>query len=340
VHRDLKPENLFVSELESARPFVRILDFGIAKVLDSSHVSTDLKGTPLYMAPEQVRGRRVSPQTDVWALGLIAYYLLTGKVYWLGAYGENPNLLGVLEEIGRASRTVPSLRLREQGIEAEVPPAFDEWLLRCLEADSARRFGSAGQAVEALGPALGESFRAGAKAGRAPMISGHSVTDLASASPTSGTEKSLAPVQSAPALPVKRSRTLIYVGAATAGLIGLAIAVGSSRGPSEEETAADSVTKAPDEVALGTPSVPAPIVAPEVEPPSAPATASSPSASSAAEPSSIQPPAPTPSPKRAAPPATSRPSVNKTPAARTKAPPARSSSPAPSARTFDAFDLR
>jgi hypothetical protein len=172
------------------------------------------------------------------------------------------------------------------------------------------------------------------------MISGHSVTDLASASPTSGTEKSLAPVQSAPALPVKRSRTLIYVGAATAGLIGLAIAVGSSRGPSEEETAADSVTKAPDEVALGTPSVPAPIVAPEVEPPSAPATASSPSASSAAEPSSIQPPAPTPSPKRAAPPATSRPSVNKTPAARTKAPPARSSSPAPSARTFDAFDLR
>jgi serine/threonine-protein kinase len=83
VHRDLKPENLFLARRESGEPLMKILDFGIAKVLSqSTSVSQEIKGTPIYLASEQASGEAVSPQTDVWAFGLIAYFLLTGDNYW------------------------------------------------------------------------------------------------------------------------------------------------------------------------------------------------------------------------------------------------------------------
>src|SRR4051812_17815117 len=84
VHRDLKPENLFVS-VRDEQTTVKILDFGIAKVLQSANSSsTRGTGTPLYMAPEQTRrSSKIGPTTDIWALGLIAYRLLVGRPYWL-----------------------------------------------------------------------------------------------------------------------------------------------------------------------------------------------------------------------------------------------------------------
>lgn len=65
IHRDLKPENLFLTRRESGEPVVKILDFGLAKVLgDSAHVSQDVKGTPLFMAYEQAAGVELCPETD------------------------------------------------------------------------------------------------------------------------------------------------------------------------------------------------------------------------------------------------------------------------------------
>jgi serine/threonine protein kinase len=71
VHRDLKPENLFLARRESGVPMVKILDFGIAKVLsDTAKVSQEIKGTPLFMAYEQATGSVLSPQ-------------LRRRTYWL-----------------------------------------------------------------------------------------------------------------------------------------------------------------------------------------------------------------------------------------------------------------
>ncbi|RYE76366.1 MAG: serine/threonine protein kinase, partial [Myxococcales bacterium] len=84
IHRDLKPENLFLARRESGEPCVKILDFGIAKLLSAdAKASQEVRGTPLYIAPEQLTGSPLGPPTDVWALGLIAFYLLTGTSYWL-----------------------------------------------------------------------------------------------------------------------------------------------------------------------------------------------------------------------------------------------------------------
>jgi serine/threonine protein kinase len=94
VHRDLKPANIFLTEREDDDPLVKILDFGISKVIDASRAESKLKltragtvvGTPQYMSPEQAQGFSVDEKTDVWALGLVLYEMLAGRP----AYPELP----------------------------------------------------------------------------------------------------------------------------------------------------------------------------------------------------------------------------------------------------------
>ena len=86
VHRDLKPENIFLSEMPGEHDFVKVLDFGVAKMMggdNQADPNADLSmgatfGTPRYMAPEQITGQPVAAHTDIYALGLIAYELVTG----------------------------------------------------------------------------------------------------------------------------------------------------------------------------------------------------------------------------------------------------------------------
>jgi len=97
VHRDLKPANIFLCTSEDDQPLVKILDFGISKVVDASRgrSGAGLKltrdgmvlGTPQYMSPEQAQGLSVDERTDVWALGLVLYEMLAGRP----AYPELPS---------------------------------------------------------------------------------------------------------------------------------------------------------------------------------------------------------------------------------------------------------
>jgi serine/threonine protein kinase len=162
VHRDLKPANIFVLD-EPQR--LKVLDFGIAKLVDHATQSTATQtGTPGYCAPEQLgaglralaaeRGitisREISPATDVWALALIAYELLTGRRardYW-----SAENIADLLVKIALEPREPPSQRAGS--LASRLPPGFDAWFLRCVEHDASRRFASAREAVEALGPLL------------------------------------------------------------------------------------------------------------------------------------------------------------------------------------------
>ncbi len=91
VHRDLKPANIFLCDREDDEPLVKILDFGISKVIDASRAESKLKltragtvvGTPQYMSPEQAQGFSVDERTDVWALGLVLYEMLAGRPAYL-----------------------------------------------------------------------------------------------------------------------------------------------------------------------------------------------------------------------------------------------------------------
>lgn len=155
VHRDLKPENLFLARRESGDPLVKILDFGIAKVLsDTANMSQELKGTPLFMAYEQASGQPITAQTDIWAFGLITFYLLTGKHYWRAAHAEERGLSALFAEVLTQRLEPASSRARQLGVEPAWGADFDAWFGRCVHRDPAERFTSAGAAVVALAAAL------------------------------------------------------------------------------------------------------------------------------------------------------------------------------------------
>lgn len=155
VHRDLKPENLFLTQRDDGERITKILDFGIAKVVRQWGAnSRTIQGSPLYVAHEQLTGGAVSPRTDVWALGLVAFFLLTGRSYWLSAQHPELDVTAVLSEVVHMPLIAPSARAVELGIEATWSAAFDDWFLRCVQRTPHERFASAGEAAEALFQAL------------------------------------------------------------------------------------------------------------------------------------------------------------------------------------------
>lgn len=151
VHRDIKPENLFVaaSRREGIDFTVKILDFGIAKlVAERTHEGTQPIGTPLFMAPEQTDRRgEISPASDVWPIGLLAFRMLTGRDYWQGAF---EGITKLLREIVMDPIEAPSSRAATYGCGELLPPGFDGWFLRCVNRDPAQRFSEAGECVAAF----------------------------------------------------------------------------------------------------------------------------------------------------------------------------------------------
>ncbi|HEY4105633.1 MAG TPA: serine/threonine-protein kinase [Polyangiaceae bacterium] len=155
VHRDLKPENLFLCQRQSADPILKVLDFGIAKVLgESVQVSREVKGTPLFMAFEQASAGEITPQTDIWAFGLIAFFLLTGRHYWRSANAAEASISQLFGEILALPIEPPSLRCTELRIGVALPPAFDAWFLRVVNRTPSERFASAGECARALADAF------------------------------------------------------------------------------------------------------------------------------------------------------------------------------------------
>ncbi|HVJ90400.1 MAG TPA: serine/threonine-protein kinase [Labilithrix sp.] len=156
VHRDLKPANVFLSEARrvGAPRVVKILDFGIAKVV-AERVTLDRTplGTPNWMAPEQAVGEPATPATDVWALGLVAFFMLTGTPFWLAAR-EPEGSLAVLREMLYEPIPIAWARAIELGTADKIPEGFNEWFAQCVARKPSDRFVSAGGAYAALANAL------------------------------------------------------------------------------------------------------------------------------------------------------------------------------------------
>jgi hypothetical protein len=151
VHRDLKPANLFLHAREGEPPRIKVLDLGIAKLLAAGlRESTGVAGTPIYMPPEQLRGRGIGPATDIYAIGMLAFTLLTGATYWTEAATLDPIAFAMLAVQGPPAPATE--RAREIGI--ELPADVDRWFTRATAADPRQRFPSASAAIVALAEAF------------------------------------------------------------------------------------------------------------------------------------------------------------------------------------------
>lgn len=145
VHRDLKPENLFLHEKEDGETMVKVLDFGVAALLDEDMTpitpTGEAVGTLQYMAPEQTHAQKrgIGPRADVWAIGMIAVELLTGEKYWPS---DKPSEL--LRLLMSAPLTPPSERW------PSLPEGFDEWFSGSCARDPQKRFAKVGDQVTVL----------------------------------------------------------------------------------------------------------------------------------------------------------------------------------------------
>ncbi|MBK8255790.1 MAG: protein kinase [Polyangiaceae bacterium] len=200
VHRDLKPENLYISEGKDGPPRIKVLDFGIAKVVAegvNSGPATLSVGTPLYMAPEQFRAHgKLSPVTDVYALGMIAYTSLVGSPYW-DDESRVGNIFAFGSVVGQGIVERPSERAKKKGV--TLPTGFDEWFALATNLHAEHRFQSASEASRALSEVLGST----AALGSSPFLPSPVVAVAEHAARVSSVE----PSASAAAPPVEAGST-------------------------------------------------------------------------------------------------------------------------------------
>jgi eukaryotic-like serine/threonine-protein kinase len=154
VHRDIKPANLFVGRYGGEHDFLKVLDFGIVKEAPETmetgalELTRDnmLQGTPGYIAPEQALGTApVDRRADIYAVGCVAYYLLTGTPVFSG---DTP--MAVVVHHAHTAATPPSARSRYP-----IPPALDELVMACLAKDPSERPQSAKELSQRLGAVTG-----------------------------------------------------------------------------------------------------------------------------------------------------------------------------------------
>jgi serine/threonine protein kinase/outer membrane biosynthesis protein TonB len=145
IHRDLKPDNVMLMPSPRGRYAVKVLDFGIAKIVDDEDgpntETGSVFGTPEFMSPEQARGDEADPRSDIYALGVIMFYMLTGKLPFRGK-----NKLVVLNKQLNEAPPRPSEMLDD----IDVPPRFEAVIMKCLNKGRGERYDSADDLLEAL----------------------------------------------------------------------------------------------------------------------------------------------------------------------------------------------
>lgn len=146
IHRDLKPANVYLVQHGDENDFVKVLDFGLVKNLDDKGgeelTQTGLfMGSPKYMSPEQIRGERVDGRVDVYALGVMMFEMLTGKVPFDRANSVNILMAHIQEEVPGMTAFNP---------EVHVPAQLESLVRRCMAKDPHARYASMDEVLAAL----------------------------------------------------------------------------------------------------------------------------------------------------------------------------------------------
>jgi serine/threonine-protein kinase len=148
IHRDLKPANLFLTHRKDGTPLIKVIDFGIAKATQPEGPDTALTqtsqimGSPLYMSPEQMRNAKyVDARSDIWALGVTLYQLLSGKTPF-----DADNVHALCAALLTEAPT--PLEAQKSGL----PPALCAVVMRCLAKDPEERYAAVAQLATALRP--------------------------------------------------------------------------------------------------------------------------------------------------------------------------------------------
>jgi tRNA A-37 threonylcarbamoyl transferase component Bud32 len=153
IHRDIKPDNVFLLNMPGSPDFVKLLDFSVAKLLqEGDRMRTQagvVFGTPQYMSPEQGRGLPLDARSDLYALGVLAFEMLTGRVPF---HDDNP-------------MTVLNMHLRSEvpPMPQSVPYSVQQVVRRALEKDPSRRYQSAGEMMQHCQTVFAEINAAGAQ---------------------------------------------------------------------------------------------------------------------------------------------------------------------------------
>jgi len=289
VHRDLKPENVWISASSKGRPRVKLLDFGIAKLLETGERTiTDVgavMGTPHFMSPEQCNGRGVDHRTDIYAMGVLMYRLFAGQLPIQGqTYAE------ILAKQIVVTPEPPSTL-------APLPPALDRLIMSCLAKEPAARPQTAGELNTALAAIFGlpNAVSGPVSMGSAGLatipvssaVKAGAPAAVQSVSPSAPTAAALAPSAdttaplSSGASTHKKVFARALVGLALLAAAGVAAWVALRPSPSPAP-AASVKEHAPSPVAA--PSPPPPVAAPPAPAPAAPAAVEKPAAPSAARP--------------------------------------------------------
>ncbi len=152
IHRDVKPGNIIMCDRGGEHGIAKLLDFGLVRSMDSSKDDARLtqegiiQGTPAFMSPEQAVAADLDPRTDIYSLGALAFFLLTG---------EPPFVRGTAAQLRLAHISEPAVFPEQAAI--AVPPDLQSVVLRCLEKDPAKRFQSAAMLSQALHSAFAHS---------------------------------------------------------------------------------------------------------------------------------------------------------------------------------------
>jgi serine/threonine-protein kinase len=165
VHRDLKPENVYLEQRPGDPEFVKILDFGIAKVMRGEGLDPHAPqltatgqtlGTLEYMSPEQLMGKQLDGRSDVYALGVVAYELMTGRLPFPDAKGPAGLITAQLKQTPK--------KVSEARPDLPIPPGVDAVIAKALEKDKNNRFAD----VTAMATAIHEVLASGGTWGSAP----------------------------------------------------------------------------------------------------------------------------------------------------------------------------
>jgi eukaryotic-like serine/threonine-protein kinase len=266
VHRDLKPSNLFLSEKPDGDRVVKVLDFGISKSAEPLDVALTQTGTtmgsPPYMSPEQAQSSRdVDVRSDVWAIGVVLYELLTGVSPFGGTtLGE------VLHKIFLLDAEPPTVR------RPDLPASLQAIVLRCLRKPREERFANVYELAVALAPFAGFDPLLQARLGR---IAG----SLAIAEPSARAVSAIAPA------PPRRELVALFAALLAIGLVAGAVGLWRIRARSAAPPTAAQIVDPPPVVTVAPiPDPPAPAASASV----VPIVASVPS-SSAPQPSKTKP---------------------------------------------------